>query len=234
MWGRMLALGGAVVLGACARESPPTAAEVKVAMKEVQVRGQAIAYRESGSESSPCVLLLHGAAFGSKTWDDLGTIALLARQGYRVVAVDLPGFADSRQAHADPTRFLGDLMDALALSRVAVVAPSMSGRFAFPLVSAHPERVSAFVPVAPAGLGAFRTALAGSPVPTLVFWGSQDHVFPPAGADEILAAMPNSQKAILAGAGHACYLDQPSAFHERLLAFLGSTSHGARTRGSRD
>jgi abhydrolase domain-containing protein 14 len=229
MLGWMPALGGAVMLALCAREGP-TAAEVKVAKKSVVVHGQPIAYREAGAESGPCVLLLHGAAFSSKTWEDLGTLTLLAQQGYRVVAVDLPGFADSSQAHADSDAFLADLMDALGLSRVAVVAPSMSGRFAFPLVSAHPERITAFVPMAPAGLAASRTALAGSPVPTLVFWGSDDHVFPPAGADEILAAMPHSAKTILAGAGHACYLDQPSTFHERLLAFLASTVHGARKR----
>jgi abhydrolase domain-containing protein 14 len=216
------------------QESRIAAMEVAVAKKEVRVRGQAIAYREAGSASGPCVLLLHGAAFSSKTWEELGTIALLARKGYRVIAVDLPGFGDSAAARADPERFLADLMHALALAQVAVVAPSMSGRFAFPLVGSHPERVAAFVPVAPAGLETFRRTLAGSPVPTLVVWGSSDHVFAPAGADELLAVLPNSRKAILAGADHACYLDQPAAFHERLLAFLDSTLHGARTRGSRD
>lgn len=39
----------------------------------------------------PDVLLLHGQAFTSKTWEALGTLALLAGEGYRAVAIDLPG-----------------------------------------------------------------------------------------------------------------------------------------------
>lgn len=37
------------------------------------------------------VVLLHGQAFTSKTWEDLGTMALLATNGYQALAMDLPG-----------------------------------------------------------------------------------------------------------------------------------------------
>lgn len=37
------------------------------------------------------VVLLHGQAFTSKTWEDLGTMALLAANGYQALAMDLPG-----------------------------------------------------------------------------------------------------------------------------------------------
>lgn len=43
---------------------------------------------------SPCrlqVVLLHGQAFTSKTWEELGTMALLATNGYQALAMDLPG-----------------------------------------------------------------------------------------------------------------------------------------------
>lgn len=39
----------------------------------------------------PAVLFLHGQAFTSKTWEALGTLALTAGEGYRAVAIDLPG-----------------------------------------------------------------------------------------------------------------------------------------------
>lgn len=37
------------------------------------------------------VVLLHGQAFTSKTWEELGTMALLATNGYQALAMDLPG-----------------------------------------------------------------------------------------------------------------------------------------------
>lgn len=45
---------------------------------------------------SPCicraeVVFLHGKAFNSHTWEQLGTLQLLSKRGYRAVAIDLPG-----------------------------------------------------------------------------------------------------------------------------------------------
>lgn len=37
------------------------------------------------------VVLLHGQAFTSQTWEELGTMAILATNGYQAIAVDLPG-----------------------------------------------------------------------------------------------------------------------------------------------
>lgn len=37
------------------------------------------------------VVLLHGKAFNSHTWEQLGTLQLLVQRGYRAVALDLPG-----------------------------------------------------------------------------------------------------------------------------------------------
>lgn len=41
-------------------------------------------------EGARNVLLLHGAKYSAQTWLDLGTLSLLAGEGYRVAAVDLP------------------------------------------------------------------------------------------------------------------------------------------------
>ena len=49
-------------------------------------------YAEVGSPTAVhSLLLLHGMAFTSQNWIDLGTMALAARMGWRVIAVDLPG-----------------------------------------------------------------------------------------------------------------------------------------------
>lgn len=47
------------------------------------------------SPRRPDVLLLHGQAFTSGTWQALGTLALLAAEGHRAVAIDLPGRTES-------------------------------------------------------------------------------------------------------------------------------------------
>lgn len=37
------------------------------------------------------VVFLHGKAFNSHIWEQLGTLQLLSKRGYRAVAIDLPG-----------------------------------------------------------------------------------------------------------------------------------------------
>lgn len=41
------------------------------------------------------MVLLHGQAFTSKTWEELGTLGLLASSGYQALALDLPGISSS-------------------------------------------------------------------------------------------------------------------------------------------
>jgi len=43
------------------------------------------------SSAEQSVFFMHGAAFSSKTWEDIKTLQLVAAMGYRAVAVDVPG-----------------------------------------------------------------------------------------------------------------------------------------------
>lgn len=47
------------------------------------------------------VVLLHGQAFTSKTWEELGTMAILAVNGYQALAMDLPGRGTLRNNFTD-------------------------------------------------------------------------------------------------------------------------------------
>ena len=50
-------------------------------------------YREAKPVAKPKleILLLHGQAFTSENWVQLGTLSYLAAMGHRAVAIDIPG-----------------------------------------------------------------------------------------------------------------------------------------------
>ena len=103
------------------------------------------------------LLLIHGALSGASGWVPI--LADLARNR-RVLAVDLPG-----HGLADPFdytgvdllelagTFLRDILDALELRTVDLVANSMGGLFSVVFAIEHPKRVSRLILVgAPAGV----------------------------------------------------------------------------------
>lgn len=197
---------------------------VRVESADVVVDGKRVHLLRAGAPSAerPPVLLLHGQRFRARTWQDAGTLALLATEGFEALAVDLPGYGDSEPSEAPREDFLAALIDALAIAPPVVVSPSMSGAFSLPAVVARPDRFAGFVPVAPAGIERMSPwPVDGPSLPTFVLWGADDPVFPSTGAARLAERIPGATFALVEGAGHACYLDRPDAFHERLLAFLG-------------
>jgi abhydrolase domain-containing protein 14 len=198
---------------------------------QVDVGGHAVHGRAAGPEAGPPVLLLHGAAFDSGTWQKLGTLDVLAGAGFRAVAVDLPGFGSSPKGSLPPDQFLAALLAALSLERPVLVSPSMSGGVSFPFVLAHPERLAGFVAVAPVGTLEYAARIRQSPLPALIVWGERDHLFPPAQAQRLAASFRDAQVLILPGARHPAYLDQPERFHEALLAFVRKVQGGVGGSG---
>ena len=207
-------------------EAPAPAAvpDTAVSAFELTLSGKRVHLLGAGSPDAPTVLLLHGARFSAETWRELGTIELLARQGYRALALDLPGYGRSEVSDLAPGKVLSSLLPLLTHRPVAVVSPSMSGRFSFPLVVDRPSYVAGFVPVAPAAIDRFLPRLESSRVPTLIFWGRDDRLIPLKQGEQLNRALPASQLVVLDGAGHPCYLDKPLDFHRELLQFLRGLS----------
>jgi pimeloyl-ACP methyl ester carboxylesterase len=133
------------------------------------------------------ILMFHGYADSADTWRQ--SLALLAREGHRAVAVDLPGFGAADPLN--PEAVLPQLDEfALAAVRYAagrprkpvlVVGNSLGGCVALRLAERHGDRLVGVAGVAPAGLEmsrllnivqrdpALRTLLAlPTPVPSLV------------------------------------------------------------------
>jgi pimeloyl-ACP methyl ester carboxylesterase len=67
------------------------------------------------------------AARGQFQRGRLGTLAALARAGYRVQAVDLPGFGQSEVGTVDRRTWLLTFLDRLDIESAVVVSPSMTG-----------------------------------------------------------------------------------------------------------
>ncbi len=203
----------------CAAE---TAKPTAVQNFTLTLQGSKLHLLAAGPEQGTTVLLLHGMRFSAQTWQELGTLELLAEQGYRALALDLPGFGQSESTQIPASDLLASLIPLISDQPVVVVSPSMSGQYSFPLIIRRPSRVAGFVPIAPAAIEEHLSALAGVQVKTLIVWGENDEIVSPKKARTLGAALAQSRQVILAGAGHACYLDRPIDFHRELLRFLAT------------
>lgn len=195
----------------------------------VEVDGAAVHYLIEGPDGGPAVVLLHGVSFSAETWKQLGTMRLLAEAGYRVYAVDLPGYGNSAANTGSPRHWLRRLLDALHIASPVIVSPSMSGRYALPLVTEQPDRVAAWVAVAPVALMEYRRQLGQITAPILAVWGEQDRTIPVTHADLLVQAVQRGRKVIISGASHAPYMSDTETFHRELLRFLAEVSSSSQT-----
>ena len=193
-----------------------------VERKAATVDGHEVSYLEAGPAGGSPILLLHGAAYSSETWREVGTLDALALAGWRVVAVDLPGKV-TKPARGE---FLVKLMAALAMAKPVLVSPSMSGKYAVPLVLDHAKgrrygshaQLAGWVAIAPTGVDAsMRGTLAAVALPTFAVYGEQDT----SGKDttDLLMSMPGATRWVVPGAQHPCYLDAPKEFNRELEKF---------------
>lgn len=204
---------------------------IRIDERTTNVDGVKLFYREShpGSvlpSSGRSVLLLHGQAFSSATWQQtsLPTIQTLSALGHRVVAVDLPGYGNSGPlpGKSEPGEFLSAAIKALFPdSRPVVVSPSMSGSFSLDVLTKRSELMCAFVPVAPVSTNKFtREEYESVSVPTLIVVGEKDTGLGRTSAKHLSQILSASLIQVFPNARHPCYLDDPDRWHRLLANFL--------------
>ena len=201
-----------------------------------------IALLQAGSGDP--VLLLHG--LGATKASFLPTVAALAG-GFRVTAIDLPGFGDSAMPVGAPydaaffARAAVAVLDALEIERAHVIGNSMGGRVALELGFEHPGRTGRLALLAPslawlrerrwaALLRAVRPELGLlQPAPRLVVDRIARSMVPggregwsAVGVDEFLRGYltPRGRAAFYAAARNI-YLEDPDTFWSRLRELQG-------------
>jgi abhydrolase domain-containing protein 14 len=185
-----------------------------------EVEGGRVHFLIECHEGGCPVVLLHGASFTAETWVQIGTMKDVAQSGYLAYAIDLPGHGKPSPWNGSPSTGLRVLLEVLEVERPVVLSPSMSGRFALPLVTGEPLTISGFVAVAPVGLPSYRDQLPRITAPVLAILGEDDRTIPLEQADLLVTAVKQSRKVIIPGGSHAPYMSDPAAFHEALLGFL--------------
>jgi pimeloyl-ACP methyl ester carboxylesterase len=119
---------------------------------EVDLPGRRISTLSMGE--GPDVLCIHG--LGATKASFLDVAAALAAGGYRVHALDLPGFGSSSKPTlgAYDARWFAEtitgVMDRLGIERARLVGNSMGGRAALEVALRRPERVGALALLCPA------------------------------------------------------------------------------------
>lgn len=122
---------------------------------EIEAGGRRLRYLALGADAGVPVLLLHGFGADLNTW--MFTQSPLS-EGYRTVALDLPGHgASTKDVGTGDAALFADTVEAalaaLDIPRAHLVGHSMGGAVALTLAARNPARAASVTAIASAGLG---------------------------------------------------------------------------------
>ncbi|WP_375490606.1 alpha/beta fold hydrolase [uncultured Jatrophihabitans sp.] len=124
--------------------------------RQVRARGHLISYQEAGPQAGEPIVLLHGLASDSDTWDRAA--GALAERGLRVLAIDLIGHGQSDKPRGtylldDFAVSLAAFLDALDVPAATLCGHSLGGAIAVHFGARFPDRVRRLILVSAGGLG---------------------------------------------------------------------------------
>jgi pimeloyl-ACP methyl ester carboxylesterase len=125
--------------------------ETALRFETVKTKRGRVATMSAGE--GPTIVMLHG--LGATKVEFMPTLAALAPNGWRVVAIDLPGFGDSDKPFpaaydaAFFAKWVVATLDALEIDRAHVLGHSMGGRVALEVGMRAPDRTERLVLMTP-------------------------------------------------------------------------------------
>lgn len=188
--------------------------------RQIKINDCSLYCMQNKSGSKTDIILLHGAKFSAATWQKIGTLDVISDAGYRVHAMDVPGFGKSGPCSASPVKILHDFILQGQISSPVLIGPSMGGSICLDYYFTWPETVGGLVLVGTVGIQKYRSRFRGINVPCLLVWGGNDTISPLSGARFLQQEIPVADPVVLVNAPHPCYLDQPDQWHRALLEFL--------------
>jgi pimeloyl-ACP methyl ester carboxylesterase len=227
----------------------------RLRFRSVDTAGARISLMEAGTGAP--TLALHG--LGGTKGSFLPTVVALSG-GFRVIAVDLPGFGDSEKPIGAPydarffARAVADVLDALSLERVHLIGNSLGGRIALEVALRYPRRVGRVALLAPSlawrrerpGRALVRLTrpelglvqLAPRPVVEAIMrrlLPGADEGWAAAGVDEFLRAyLTPSGRAAFYAAARQIYLEEPHGEHGFWTRLGGLQAESLFVWGRRD
>ena len=122
--------------------------EEKILINELKIN-----YKIAG-EGEP-LLILHGWGGSSGSWIEVQRI--LAKEGFKVIVLDLPGFGKSHTPSvpwgiAEYSEFILNFLQKIGLKKINLMGHSFGGRIAIKLATKHPEKLKKLILCASAGI----------------------------------------------------------------------------------
>jgi pimeloyl-ACP methyl ester carboxylesterase len=114
-----------------------------------RVGGVRIHYQDAGDENAPALILIHGFISSTLIWSDV--FLPLAEAGFRVIALDMPGYgysdkpADARYTIDAQAYAVVSLMNRLEIDEATIIGASYGGAVAATIALDYPERVTNLV-----------------------------------------------------------------------------------------
>jgi pimeloyl-ACP methyl ester carboxylesterase len=113
------------------------------------INGMRVHYQEAGDENAPAIVLIHGFISSTLIWSDV--FLPLADAGFRVIAIDMPGYgysekpADGQYTIDWQAHTVVSLLDRLEIDTATIVGASYGGAVAATIALDYPERVEQLV-----------------------------------------------------------------------------------------